>query len=359
MPSRLKPMRNAKISARPGEMMRAERGRKTTIYDIADATGASASTVSAVLNGTWKQRRIREETANHIRNAAESAGYSANLQARGLRKSRSGLIGMIVPLHDNRFFSGLSQCFEAEARERGLCPVIVSTSRDPERERSTVETLISYNVESIVITGATDPDALSRLCSQAGIRHINVDLPGKLASSVISDNHWGAAELTRRLIEKRKPGGSGPRNLLYFLGGLSGDYATASRIQGFRDVHQALIGPVEAAQINPCGYEPGLVEAAIRALYERFGGLPTGLFVNSTIAFEGVVRFLKTLQFEEFADCVIGCYDYDVFASFLHFPVMMVRQDSERLIGEAFAILDQPQEARPRIVEIRPELVAF
>jgi LacI family transcriptional regulator, fructose operon transcriptional repressor len=340
-------------------MMRAERGRKTTIYDIADATGASASTVSAVLNGTWRQRRIREETANYIRNTAESVGYSANLQARGLRKSRSGLIGMIVPLHDNRFFSGLSQRFETEARARGLCPVIVSTSRDPEREVSTVETLISYNVESIVITGATDPDALSRLCAQSGIRHINVDLPGKLASSVISDNHWGAAELTRRLIEQRRPGSEGPRSKLYFLGGVAGDHATASRIRGFSDVHHALIGPVDPGQILASGYEPDLAEAGMRALHARLGGLPAGLFVNSTIAFEGVVRFLKTLQFDEFAQCAIGCYDYDVFASFLHFPVTMVRQDAERLMAEAFAILDEPAELRPRVIEIRPELVAF
>jgi LacI family transcriptional regulator, fructose operon transcriptional repressor len=340
-------------------MMRAERGRKTTIYDIAHATGASASTVSAVLNGTWKQRRIREETANQIRTAAESVGYSANLQARGLRKSRSGLIGMIVPMHDNRFFSGLSQQFEHEARKRDLCPVIVSTDRDPARELSTVETLISYNVESIVITGATDPDALSRVCSNAGIRHINVDLPGKLASSVISDNEWGARELTRKLIEKRRPGGKEPRDQLYFLGGIASDHATASRIRGFAHVHETLIGTVGESQISATSYDPAIAEKTIRQLHETLGGLPTGLFVNSTIAFEGVVRFLKTLSFDAFDRCVIGCYDYDVFASFLHFPVMMVRQNTEMLMGKAFAILDEPQEATPRVVEIKPELVAF
>jgi LacI family transcriptional regulator, fructose operon transcriptional repressor len=339
--------------------MRPERSRKTTIYDIAHATGASASTVSAVLNGTWKQRRIREETAKQIKSAADSVGYSANLQARGLRKSRSGLIGMIVPLHDNRFFSALSQHFEFEARKRDLCPVIVSTLRDPEEELRTVETLISYNVESIIITGATDPDALSRVCSNAGISHINVDLPGTLAPSVISDNYWGASELTKQLIGKRKEAWQGPRGQLYFLGGIANDHATKSRIHGFTDVHAAMLRPVDPGQIHASSYDPDVAERTIRTLYGRLGGLPAGLFVNSTIAFEGVVRFLKTLQFDEFENCIIGCYDYDVFASFLHFPVLMVRQNTERLIEEAFQILDDGHLDQPRTIEIRPELVAF
>ena len=111
---------------------------KPTIYDIARLCEASPSTVSAVLNGSWKTRRISEATAERIRAAASENGYSANLQARGLRQARSGMVGMILPVHDNRFFADMSQSFEAQARARGLCPVVVSTLRDPEEERRTV-----------------------------------------------------------------------------------------------------------------------------------------------------------------------------------------------------------------------------
>ena len=104
---------------------------------------------------------------------------------------------MILPLHDNRYFSSLSQAFEAEARRLGLCPIVVSTLRDPDEEERTVATLISHNVDSLFIAGATDPDPLSRMCSDAGIPHINVDLPGTLAASVVTDNFYGACKLTR------------------------------------------------------------------------------------------------------------------------------------------------------------------
>lgn len=81
--------------------------KKATIYDLSILSGASASTVSAVLNGSWRKRRIKEATAQLIQNLANEHGYTANLQARGLRSSRSGLVGLLLPVHDNRYFSSM------------------------------------------------------------------------------------------------------------------------------------------------------------------------------------------------------------------------------------------------------------
>ena len=85
--------------------------------------------------------------------------------------------------------------------------------------------------------------------------------------------------------------------------------------------------------------------------------MPRGLFINSTIALEGVVRFLKTLPHKEVAACTVGCYDWDPFASALSFPVLMVRQDVEALLGEAFRIVDNGTFAEARLVEIKPQVM--
>ena len=333
------------------------REKKTTIYDLAQELGASPSTVSAVLNGTWKARRIKEATAEHILKAATESGYSANLQARGLRKSRSGLIGMIIPMHHNRYFGTLSHEFELEARKRGLCPVIVSTLRNPDEERRTVEQLVSYNVESIAITGATDPDAISRICTNAGIRHVNIDLPGTLAPSVISDNFWGAAALTDAMVNHLSASRREAKPPFFFIGGTTDDYATRSRIEGFKDIHIKRLSPFSPNQIRTDGYDPIIAESTVRKLYDDLGGLPSGLFVNSMIAFEGVVRFLKTLNIKEINGSVIGCYDWDPFAESLHFPVIMARQKTELLVSAAFKLLDEPVQQPAAIVEIKPEIL--
>jgi LacI family transcriptional regulator, fructose operon transcriptional repressor len=333
------------------------RKRKATIYDLAELAGVSASTVSAVLSGNWKQRRIAAATAQKVQRLAAAHKYSVNRQASGLRKSRSGLIGMIIPMHDNRFFSGMSQVFERLARERHWYPIVVSTLRDPALELETVRTLISYRIEYLVVAGATDPDSVSRLCRGHGVAHVNVDLPGTRATSVISDNYWGAQQLTRALLERSTAVPAPVRNKAYFVGGIATDHATRQRIDGFADVIRSRVGRVDPEQIDACGYEGGLAEAAVRSLHHRLGGLPRALFINSTIALEGVVRFLKTLPTDELARCAFGCYDWDPFASVLSFPLLMVRQNVEGLLGEAFRIIDSGSFADTRIIEIKPELL--
>ena len=86
-------------------------------------------------------------------------------------------------------------------------------------------------------------------------------------------------------------------------------------------------------------------------------GLPRALFVNSTIALEGVVRFLKTLPPAELERCTFGCYDWDPFAGMLSFPLLMVRQDVDGLLERAFQILDVGDDGPPEVIEIRPLLV--
>jgi LacI family fructose operon transcriptional repressor len=54
--------------------------------------------------------------------------------------------------------------------------VVVSASRDPEEERRTAESLISYSIDELLIVGATDPDGVHEVCRLAGLRHVNADL---------------------------------------------------------------------------------------------------------------------------------------------------------------------------------------
>lgn len=329
---------------------------KPTIYDIARACGASPSTVSSVLNGTWKARRISEETARRIEAVAAESGYSPNMQARGLRRAQSGLIGMILPLHDNRFFASLSQSFEAHARERGWCPVIASTLRDPEEEVRIVRTLISYAIDYLFIAGATDPVGLGDLCRAAGLNHIFIDLPGRDAPSVVSNNFGGAESLSRKLRELMTPQDDPARDKLFFLGGDPADYATSKRIEGYRSVEIAWRDRIDNDQIISCGYSPASAAREIEALCDRIGGLPSGLLVNSLTAFEGVMSYFVRLPPEAFDSSVVGCYDYDPFAAYLRIPVHMVRQNSHDMISRAYELVDIG-ETRPIIVEVDATLV--
>ncbi len=324
--------------------------RKPTIYDIATASATSPTTVSMVLNGAWRKHRIKAETAAAILRCAGELGYSVNEKARGLRLSRSGLAGMILPHYRNRFFAGLAESFEAKVRERGLCPVVVSTQRDGATEAKVTETLLAQRIEFLFIAGVRDPQPLNALCRAAGVRCVNVDLPGEDAPSVVSDNRGGAQALTERLIEKLEARGGVLDDWLFF-GGVQDDNSTRERIEGFC---AALAGHGVAARpgwFQCLGYSPATAVRTLSARYGELGRLPAALFVNGVPALEGALDFTATLRPEEKARVVVGAFDWDPFAAHASLDLTMVRQDVEGMIEASFQLLDDFKEGRnPRIV---------
>jgi LacI family transcriptional regulator, fructose operon transcriptional repressor len=329
--------------------------KKATIYDLSVLSGSSPSTVSAVLNGTWRKRRIKQTTAEAILELAQRQQYTINLQARGLRRSRSGLVGLMVPVHDNRYFSSMAQTFEAHVRARGQCPVVVSASRDPEEERRTAESLISYSIDELFIVGATDPDGVHEVCEAASLPHVNVDLPGSRAHSVISDNYEGARILTEAIIQRFGINDPLKPDELFLFGGRN-DHASRERIAAFHATKKAMLGDDPADSVQSTGYSPEITRRAFENFYARKGKLPRALFINSAINLEGLLRFLACHPQEAFLNIVVGCYDYDPFASFLPFPVIMVRQNVEAMIAKAFELIGRAP-SKPEIFLITPELI--
>lgn len=336
---------------------RVKPGQKSTIYDIAQKAGASPSAVSAALNGKWKQRRLKQETVDRIRRIAREEGYTANLQARGLRNAESGLAGMVLPDHENRFFAELSQQFAREAHARGLCPAIVHAGRDADAQLTAVESLIAFSVDLLVIAGATRSQELADSCRSASVPHVFVDHPCAEAPSVVTDNTGGAVALTRTLLEAMpQPVAGDPASWLYFLGGEPLLPASAERILGFRQQTEAADALFHEDQILPCGYESAEAEQALAGLHARLGKLPAGLFVNSIDCFEGVLRFLSGLPEAEVARSTFGCFDHDPFAAFSRFPLRMVRQRADLMIGEAFRQLDAGSHG-PKLIRVAAELI--
>lgn len=326
--------------------------KKTTIYDIAELAGASPSAVSAVLNGTWEKRRLSRKLAERVTRIAEEQGYSVNVQASLLRRERSNIVGMIVPKYDNRYFGEIAEQFEAMARARGMFPVITCTKRDPELEFEAARELVSYQAECLIATGATDPNRISRFCTASGVQSINLDLPGSEAPSVISDNRSGAYDLTKLILDrcKRDLGWIGP---LRFVGGRLADHNTAARLEGFLAAHKERGIDVSGDFVLADGYS---ADSAARVLEGFIPDGPAGIFVNSTISLEGVVRWYTGLG-ECAATVRYGCFDWDPFGSFLPGNVGMVEQDVPVMLARAFALLGNPDHAPERYLvpcKLRP-----
>ena len=67
--------------------------KNVSIKDIAKQLGVSTTTVSFVLNGKAKEKRISEELKNKITRLAAKLNYRPNQIARGLRTGQTHTLG--------------------------------------------------------------------------------------------------------------------------------------------------------------------------------------------------------------------------------------------------------------------------
>ena len=100
--------------------------RNATIVDIA---AHLAITPSAVSKAFSDHPRISAETKAKVLQAAIQLGYVPNGMATGLRKGRSGLVGVVVPGINYSFFSTAIKGIEEQVTVRGYNVLIVQ-SRD-------------------------------------------------------------------------------------------------------------------------------------------------------------------------------------------------------------------------------------
>jgi LacI family transcriptional regulator len=89
-----------------------------TLRDVAQGSGVSITTVSRILNGRESGVPIREETRQRVLAVAAELGYKPNLLARGLRGSRSSLLGVIARDISDPFHIQILRGINEVSRER-------------------------------------------------------------------------------------------------------------------------------------------------------------------------------------------------------------------------------------------------
>ena len=78
---------------------------KLSINDIAAKLNISKTTVSFILNGKAKEKRISEELTKKVLNLVDKVGYMPSQAAQSLRTGRTGIIGLMVEDISDPFFS--------------------------------------------------------------------------------------------------------------------------------------------------------------------------------------------------------------------------------------------------------------
>ena len=168
--------------------------KKVLLKDIAKKTGVSVTTVSIVLNGNGKERKISENVIAKIEKVAEKLYYRPNQFAKSLRTGKTFTLGLIVDDISNFFFAHLSKIVEEEADKFGYTVMFCSSENDEGKARNVLKILLDKQMDGYLIAPTLGmlSDLLQLIAEKKPLVLIDRFFQNATASYVTLDNYKGA-----------------------------------------------------------------------------------------------------------------------------------------------------------------------
>ena len=176
--------------------------RRATITDVAREAGTGKTSVSRYLNGELKV--LSPELRARIEAAIARLDYQPNQMARGLKRGRNRLIGMLVADLTNPYSVEVLQGVEAACHALGYMPLICHAANEVEMERRYLQLLTTYRVEGVIVNALGVREETLRPVGEGGIPAVLVDrmVDGLVADMVGLDNTAAVELATRHLLER-------------------------------------------------------------------------------------------------------------------------------------------------------------
>ena len=286
--------------------------RQPTIRDVAERAQVSKSLVSLVLRDA---PHVSDTRRRVVLQAIADLGYRPNAHARGLSRTKSDTVGVLLNDLRNPWFVDLLEGLAATLHAAGLSPVLVDSFTDRRIGRDSVDAMLRQGIDGLVVVGTTtESDAIQAAADTipvilAGTRDPN--LPG--VDVVVNDDEAGARAATQHLIDL------GHRNIAHLSGpGRIGEL----RLTGFRETMQdAGLDPDEFAETGGMSEESGY--AATRRLLAQ-GRRPTAVFAFNDIAAIGTLSAAADQGLRVPADLSVVGYDNTYLSRIRHLSLTSV-----------------------------------
>jgi len=301
---------------------------RPTILDVAREAGVSLGTASNVLNGRSNVSPGRRASVDA---AIASLGYVPNGLAQSLRRQRSRVIGLCMPLSSNAYFAALLEAFETIAATQGYELMQVLSRHDPALQLRRVRALIARQVDGLIVVPSADAHATFDAIAAAGVPAVMVDRAAadERFDYVTLDDRGAMAEATGALLR------AGHRRLL-FLVRHPNLVTTRDRISGFR----AAAAGVRGASADVLVRDPDDATFA-RDLRERMRAAdrPTALVASNSDLALAVLRNLRTLALRCPDDVSVLTFDAPAWADVLTPPLSVVHPPTRELASRAWQVL--------------------
>ena len=177
--------------------------KKLSINDIANELHVAKSTVSFILNGKAKEKRISDELTERVLKFVEEKGYKPNQLAKSLSTGKTKMICLLVEKISDYFFSHVAFHLEALAYKNGYKIIYCSTENDPEKTRQLISLLRARYVDGYIITPPVGIESEIKALISDNLPVVLFDryLPGVPTDYVGLDNYQGTFDAVELLVK--------------------------------------------------------------------------------------------------------------------------------------------------------------
>ena len=177
--------------------------KRLSLKDIAKKLNVSVTTVSFVLNGKGKEKKISDEVIKRVQDYVEEINYRPNPVAQSLRTGKTKILVFMVEDISNQFFSRIARIIEDIAYERGYKVIFCSNENDDNRSLELIDLFYERQVDGFIIIPS--PGIKKRVeILQQNVPVILFDrfFEDLQSNYAVINNEKSAHEATEHLIER-------------------------------------------------------------------------------------------------------------------------------------------------------------
>jgi LacI family transcriptional regulator len=329
--------------------------KKLSINDIANELHVAKSTVSFILNGKAKEKRISEELKERVLKFVEEKGYKPNQLAKSLSTGKTKMICLLVEKISDYFFSHIAFHLEALAYKNGYKIIYCSTENDPEKARELISLLRARHVDGYIITPPAGIETEIQALLTDGLPVVLFDryLPGIATDYVGLDNYNGTYEAVEFLV-----GSSSKRIALVTLN--SDQTQMLERRDGY-------VAALKKHKLKPLilkvPFENNMettVKQSVQFIRDN-PDLDAIIFATNYLALSGIKAINESGLNIPSDIAVIAFDDHDVF-NIYNPPISAIAQPLDEMAKQLFKILLDKLENKVRLKDlskiiIHPELI--
>jgi LacI family transcriptional regulator, gluconate utilization system Gnt-I transcriptional repressor len=171
--------------------------KRPVLQDVADRVGVTKMTVSRFLRNP---EQVSVALRGKIAAALDELGYIPNRAPDILSNATSRAIGVLLPSLTNQVFAEVLRGIESVTDAHGYQTMLAHYGYKPEMEQERLESMLSWNIDGLILTERTHTPRTLKMIEVAGIPVVELmdSQSPCLDIAVGFDNFEAALFITRR-----------------------------------------------------------------------------------------------------------------------------------------------------------------